>query len=238
MGLEAEWNPPKSFTRSRVAAETGVARRTRGGTRDEVTARHRRRGSVVRCDLLQIELTNSRLLVGCVGRRNVSVPLRAKDASRAGSRAGREVRRAGIGQRDASKPSWTEASRSRRRGRPTVPATESRARTASPQCWSSAELRHRLRPRSPTRRGHRRARGVRRRPRGDGRLRHDLRQADLRAFEGRILNTHPALLPALHGLARRAGRARRRREGHRLTVHVATLEVDAGPILAQEAVRV
>jgi phosphoribosylglycinamide formyltransferase 1 len=43
------------------------------------------------------------------------------------------------------------------------------------------------------------------------------------AFEHRILNTHPALLPAFPGWH---------------SVRVATLEVDAGPILAQEAVPV
>ena len=36
------------------------------------------------------------------------------------------------------------------------------------------------------------------------------------AFPDRILNTHPALLPVVQGLARRAGRPRLRREGHRL----------------------
>ena len=57
-------------------------------------------------------------------------------------------------------------------------------------------------------------------------------------FAGRILNTHPALLPSFpgwhavddalaHGVAVTG-----------CTVHVATLEVDAGPILAQEAVPV
>ena len=59
------------------------------------------------------------------------------------------------------------------------------------------------------------------------------------AFPDRILNTHPALLPVVQGLARRARRARR--YGVKVTgctVHVATLEVDAGPILAQEAVPV
>ena len=58
------------------------------------------------------------------------------------------------------------------------------------------------------------------------------------AYEGRILNTHPALLPAFPGWhAVRDTRA----AGVKLTgvtVHVATLEVDAGPILAQAAVPV
>jgi phosphoribosylglycinamide formyltransferase-1 len=59
-----------------------------------------------------------------------------------------------------------------------------------------------------------------------------------RAFPGRILNTHPALLPAFpgwHGVrdALAAGVAETG-----CTVHVATLEMDAGPILAQEVVPV
>ena len=58
------------------------------------------------------------------------------------------------------------------------------------------------------------------------------------AYEGRILNTHPALLPAFPGwhAVRDALAAGVKVTG--ITVHVATLEVDAGPILAQEAVRV
>ena len=58
------------------------------------------------------------------------------------------------------------------------------------------------------------------------------------AFPSRILNTHPALLPSFKGW-----HAVRDALAHGVkvtgcTVHVATLEVDAGPILAQEAVRV
>jgi phosphoribosylglycinamide formyltransferase-1 len=58
------------------------------------------------------------------------------------------------------------------------------------------------------------------------------------AFEGRIINTHPALLPAFPGwhAVRDALAAGVKVTG--ITVHVATLEVDAGPILAQEAVDV
>ena len=58
------------------------------------------------------------------------------------------------------------------------------------------------------------------------------------AFEGRILNTHPALLPAFpgwHGV-RDALAAGVSETG--CTVHLATLEMDAGPILAQRAVPV
>ena len=59
-----------------------------------------------------------------------------------------------------------------------------------------------------------------------------------RAFPGRILNTHPALLPAFpgwHGV-RDALAAGVPETG--CTVHLATLEMDAGPILAQEVVPV
>ncbi len=58
------------------------------------------------------------------------------------------------------------------------------------------------------------------------------------AFPDRILNTHPALLPSFMGW--HAGREALA-YGVKVTgctIHVATLEVDAGPILAQEAVAV
>ena len=58
------------------------------------------------------------------------------------------------------------------------------------------------------------------------------------AFPGLILNTHPALLPAFpgwHGV-RDALEAGVSETG--CTVHLATLEMDAGPILAQEVVPV
>ena len=58
------------------------------------------------------------------------------------------------------------------------------------------------------------------------------------AFPGRILNTHPALLPAFPGWhaveeALAAGVA-----VTGCTVHLATVETDAGPVLAQEEVPV
>lgn len=58
------------------------------------------------------------------------------------------------------------------------------------------------------------------------------------AYPGRIVNTHPALLPAFPGwhAVEEALAAGVKVTG--CTVHVATLEVDAGPILAQEAVPV
>jgi phosphoribosylglycinamide formyltransferase-1 len=58
------------------------------------------------------------------------------------------------------------------------------------------------------------------------------------AFPGRVLNTHPALLPAFKGwhAVRDALALGVKVTG--VTVHVATSEVDDGPILAQEAVPV
>lgn len=58
------------------------------------------------------------------------------------------------------------------------------------------------------------------------------------AYEGRVLNTHPSLLPAFRG-----AHAVRDALAHGVkvtgcTVHVATPELDDGPILAQEAVPV
>jgi phosphoribosylglycinamide formyltransferase 1 len=58
------------------------------------------------------------------------------------------------------------------------------------------------------------------------------------AYPGRVLNSHPALLPAFKGwhAVRDALAAGVKVTG--TTVHVATAEVDDGPILAQEAVPV
>jgi len=58
------------------------------------------------------------------------------------------------------------------------------------------------------------------------------------AFEGRILNTHPALLPAFPGWHSVEDALAYGVKVTGVTVHVATLEVDSGPILAQEAVPV
>lgn len=57
-------------------------------------------------------------------------------------------------------------------------------------------------------------------------------------YEGRILNTHPALLPSFKGwhAVRDALEYGVKITG--TTVHIATEEVDAGPILAQEAIRI
>ncbi len=58
------------------------------------------------------------------------------------------------------------------------------------------------------------------------------------AFPGRILNTHPSLLPAFPGwhAVRDALAAGVTETG--CSVHLATLEMDEGPILAQEVVPV
>lgn len=58
------------------------------------------------------------------------------------------------------------------------------------------------------------------------------------AFGGRILNTHPALLPAFPGWHAVADALDYGVKVTGCTVHVTTEEVDAGPILAQEAVPV
>ena len=59
----------------------------------------------------------------------------------------------------------------------------------------------------------------------------------LDAFDGRIVNVHPSLLPEFAGgmdAIEQALAAGARRTG--ATVHVVTAELDAGPILLQEAV--
>ena len=58
------------------------------------------------------------------------------------------------------------------------------------------------------------------------------------AFPSRILNTHPALLPAFPGWHAVADALAAGVAETGCTVHLATLEMDAGPILAQEEVPV
>lgn len=58
------------------------------------------------------------------------------------------------------------------------------------------------------------------------------------AFGGRIINTHPALLPAFKGWHAVRDALAYGVKVTGCTVHLATPEVDEGPILAQEAVRV
>jgi phosphoribosylglycinamide formyltransferase-1 len=58
------------------------------------------------------------------------------------------------------------------------------------------------------------------------------------AYAGRIVNTHPALLPAFKGWHAVRDALAYGVKVTGCTVHVATAEVDEGPILAQEAVEV
>lgn len=65
-----------------------------------------------------------------------------------------------------------------------------------------------------------------------------LKMPFIAAFEGKIINLHPSLLPSFPGLDA-VGQAFRR--GVKLTgctVHYVTLEVDGGPIIDQAAVRI
>ena len=58
------------------------------------------------------------------------------------------------------------------------------------------------------------------------------------AYPGRILNTHPALLPSFPGWHAVADALAAGVGETGTTVHIATLEMDAGPVLAQEVVPV
>jgi phosphoribosylglycinamide formyltransferase 1 len=58
------------------------------------------------------------------------------------------------------------------------------------------------------------------------------------AFGGRILNTHPALLPAFPGWHAVEDALAAGVSVTGCTVHLATVETDAGPVLAQEQVPV
>ena len=58
------------------------------------------------------------------------------------------------------------------------------------------------------------------------------------AFAGRVLNTHPSLLPSFRGARAVEDALTAGVKVTGCTVHVATLEVDEGPIVAQEAVPV
>ena len=58
------------------------------------------------------------------------------------------------------------------------------------------------------------------------------------AWQGRMLNIHPSLLPAFPGLDTHARALAAGVKLHGCTVHLVTHEMDAGPILAQAAVPV
>lgn len=58
------------------------------------------------------------------------------------------------------------------------------------------------------------------------------------AYAGKILNTHPSLLPSFKGEHAVADALEYGVKVTGCTIHRATIDLDAGPILAQEAVRV
>jgi phosphoribosylglycinamide formyltransferase-1 len=60
----------------------------------------------------------------------------------------------------------------------------------------------------------------------------------VRQWEGRMLNIHPALLPAFRGLDTHARALAAGVKIHGATVHFVTTEMDGGPIVAQGAVAV
>jgi phosphoribosylglycinamide formyltransferase-1 len=65
-----------------------------------------------------------------------------------------------------------------------------------------------------------------------------LSAAFVRAFEGRILNVHPALLPAFPGLHAQRQALEHGAKVSGATVHLVDAGLDSGPIVLQEAVRV
>jgi phosphoribosylglycinamide formyltransferase-1 len=65
-----------------------------------------------------------------------------------------------------------------------------------------------------------------------------LKPGFLTAFEGRIINLHPSLLPSFPGLDAIGQAWRRGVKVTGCTVHRVTQEVDGGPILEQEVVRI
>ncbi|WP_420408982.1 phosphoribosylglycinamide formyltransferase [Hoeflea sp.] len=60
----------------------------------------------------------------------------------------------------------------------------------------------------------------------------------VRAFEGRMINIHPSLLPAFPGLATHERALAAGCRVHGCSVHFVTEGMDEGPIIEQEAVRV
>lgn len=65
-----------------------------------------------------------------------------------------------------------------------------------------------------------------------------LTEAFVRRYEGRLINIHPALLPAFPGLHTHARALAAGVRLHGCTVHFVTPEVDVGPIVVQAAVPV
>ncbi len=65
-----------------------------------------------------------------------------------------------------------------------------------------------------------------------------LKMPFISAFEGKIINLHPSLLPSFPGLDAIGQAFRRGVKITGCTVHYVTLEVDGGPIVDQAAVRI
>jgi phosphoribosylglycinamide formyltransferase 1 len=65
-----------------------------------------------------------------------------------------------------------------------------------------------------------------------------LKMPFLQAFEGRIINLHPSLLPSFPGLDAIGQAWRRGVKITGCTVHSVTIDVDGGPIIDQAAVRI
>lgn len=65
-----------------------------------------------------------------------------------------------------------------------------------------------------------------------------LGESFFQAFEARVLNTHPSLLPSFPGWHSVRDALQHGVKVTGCTVHIATLEVDAGPILAQRAIEI
>lgn len=65
-----------------------------------------------------------------------------------------------------------------------------------------------------------------------------LTEGFVRRYEGRLINIHPALLPAFPGLHTHARALAAGVRVHGCTVHFVTTEVDVGPIIVQAAVPV
>lgn len=65
-----------------------------------------------------------------------------------------------------------------------------------------------------------------------------LKMPFLAAFEGKIINLHPSLLPSFPGLDAIGQAWRRGVKITGCTVHAVTLDVDGGPIIDQAAVRI
>ncbi|HKA79951.1 MAG TPA: phosphoribosylglycinamide formyltransferase [Xanthobacteraceae bacterium] len=60
----------------------------------------------------------------------------------------------------------------------------------------------------------------------------------VRRWEGRLINIHPALLPAFKGLDTHARALAQRATFHGATVHFVVPEMDSGPIIVQERLQI